>query len=168
MWTSSGLRVWIVWAIKLGKDGYVYGGSRLENLSTQIEEGDSYLPAEDGHRGVHFTGEVGRPGWLRAAPWLSFFSAWWSLLRDHCARVLHLLHHPNALVHSFACIIGPSTWCSWFESCPYSLSPLASHAPLISCKVMLVAHPCLSFARGLDESCWKGIQWCIMVHAWLT
>jgi hypothetical protein len=33
---------------------------------------------------------------------------------------------------------------------------------------MLVAHPCLSFAWGIDESCWEGIQWCIMVHAWLT
>jgi hypothetical protein len=33
---------------------------------------------------------------------------------------------------------------------------------------MLAAHPCLSFACGLDESCWKGIQWCIMVHAWFV
>jgi hypothetical protein len=31
---------------------------------------------------------------------------------------------------------------------------------------MLAAHPCLSFACGLDESYWN--QWCIMVHAWLT
>jgi hypothetical protein len=27
-----------------------------------MEEEESYLPAEDGHRGVHFIGEVGRPG----------------------------------------------------------------------------------------------------------
>jgi hypothetical protein len=40
--------------------------------------------------------------------------------------------------------------------------------PWISCKVMLSAHPCLSFACGLDESYWKGIQWCIKVQAWLT
>jgi hypothetical protein len=33
---------------------------------------------------------------------------------------------------------------------------------------VLAAHPCLSFACGLDESCWEGIQWCITVHAWLT
>jgi hypothetical protein len=44
------------------------------------------------------------------------------------------------------------------------------HAPLLhllhmppwnSYKVMLAAHPCLSFACGLDESWWKGIQWCM-------
>jgi hypothetical protein len=34
-------------------------------------------------------------------------------------------------------------------------------SPWISCKVMLAAHPCLSFACGLDESWWKGIQWCM-------
>jgi hypothetical protein len=33
--------------------------------------------------------------------------------------------------------------------------------PWISYKVMLVAHPCLSFACGLGESWWKGIQWCM-------
>jgi hypothetical protein len=48
--------------INLGKDGYVYGGSGLENLSTQIEEGESYLPAEDGHREVLFIGQASRPG----------------------------------------------------------------------------------------------------------
>jgi hypothetical protein len=26
---------------------------------------------------------------------------------------------------------------------------------------MLAAHPCLSFACGLDESWWKSIQWCM-------
>jgi hypothetical protein len=25
----------------------------------------------------------------------------------------------------------------------------------------------LSFACGFDERCWRGIPWCIMVHAWL-
>jgi hypothetical protein len=69
-------------------------------------------------------------GWFRAPPWLGFLPAWWSLLRDFRACVLHLLHLPNALVHSFACIIGPSTWCSCFESCPCSLASLDSHATM--------------------------------------
>jgi hypothetical protein len=34
----------------------------LKNLSTQIGEEESCLPAEDGHRGVLFVGEAGRPG----------------------------------------------------------------------------------------------------------
>jgi hypothetical protein len=46
----------------LGKDGYVYGGFGHENLSTQTEEGEGCLPIEDGHRGVLFVGEAGRPG----------------------------------------------------------------------------------------------------------
>jgi hypothetical protein len=33
-----------------------------KNLSTQIGRGKSCLPAEDENRGVHFIGEVGRPG----------------------------------------------------------------------------------------------------------
>jgi hypothetical protein len=37
----------------LGKDGYVYGGSGHINLSTQTEEGEGYLPVEDGSRGHH-------------------------------------------------------------------------------------------------------------------
>jgi hypothetical protein len=38
------------------------------------------------------------------------------------------VHLPNVLVHSFACIIAPSTSCFRFESLPYSL---ASHASMI-------------------------------------
>jgi hypothetical protein len=49
-------------AIKLGKVGYVYSGSGHENLSTQTEEGEGCLPAEDRSRGAPFVGEVGRPG----------------------------------------------------------------------------------------------------------
>jgi hypothetical protein len=26
----------------------------------------------------------------------------------------------------------------------------------------------LAFACGFDESCWKSITWCIMVHAWFV
>jgi hypothetical protein len=36
-----------------------------------------------------------------------------------------MLHRRNSLIHSFAFIIGPSTWCLFFESCPCSF---ASHA----------------------------------------
>jgi hypothetical protein len=34
----------------------------IKNLSTQIGEGESCLPAEDEHPGVLFVGEAGRPG----------------------------------------------------------------------------------------------------------
>jgi hypothetical protein len=40
--------------------------------------------------------------------------------------------------------------------------------PWISYKAMLAAHTYLSFACGLHESCWEGIQWCIKVHAWFV
>jgi hypothetical protein len=33
--------------------------------------------------------------------------------------------------------------------------------PWNSCKVYACCPPCLSFACGLDESWWKGIQWCM-------
>jgi hypothetical protein len=51
-----------------------------------MEEGESYLPAEDGHRGVHFIGEAGRPGWLPAPPWLGFLPARSSPLCDMWPR----------------------------------------------------------------------------------
>jgi hypothetical protein len=74
---------------------------------------------------------LGRPTWVAPCPSLARFSSSTIIsLCDLCARVLHLLHRPNALVHSFACIIGPSTWCSCFESCPCSLASLASHATM--------------------------------------
>jgi hypothetical protein len=56
----------------LGKDGYVYGGSGHKNLSTQTDEGEGCLPAEDGSRGALFIGEAGRPGWPHAPPWPGF------------------------------------------------------------------------------------------------
>jgi hypothetical protein len=39
-----------------------------KNLSRQTERGESCLPAEGEHWGVHFIGEAGRPGWPRASP----------------------------------------------------------------------------------------------------
>jgi hypothetical protein len=173
MRTSSGLRVWIVWAIKLGKDGYVSGGSGHKNLSTRIEEGESCLPIEDGHRGVLFVGEAGRPGqpaWVAPCPSLARFSSstiispLWPLCPRAPLVALPKRSRPLLCLHYWS-----------FHLMLLALSHV--HAPLlhllhmppwISCKVMLAAHACLSFACGLDESCWKGIQWCIMVHAWLT
>jgi hypothetical protein len=111
---------------------------------------------------------VDRPGWLRAPLWLGFLPARSSPLCDLCACVLHLLHRLNALVHSFACIIGPSTWCSCFESCPCSLAPLASHATINFLQIHACCPPMIVLCMWSYESCWKGIQWCIMVHAWLT
>jgi hypothetical protein len=69
-----------------------------------------------------------------------FFSSALMLLRDR-------VHLPNVLVHSFACIISPSTWCFRFESLPYSL---ASNASMIFLQnKALAAPPCLYFACGL-------------------
>jgi hypothetical protein len=71
---------------------------------------------------------LGRPAWVASfPPWLGFPLAWSSSLCDFCACVLHKLHRPSSLIHSFACIIGPSTWCLCFESCPCSF---ASHASM--------------------------------------
>jgi hypothetical protein len=173
MWTSSGLRVWIVWAIKLGKDSYVYGGSGHKNLSTQIEEGESCLPAEDGHRGVLFIGQDGQPGPTGlggcvllpgSVSFSAMISPLWPLCPcaplvapPKCSRPLLCLHYWSfhLMLHALSHVHAP-------------LLHLLHMPPWISCKVMLAAHPCLSFACGLDESCWEGIQWCIMVHAWLT
>jgi hypothetical protein len=50
---------------------------------------------------------------------------------------------------------------SCFESCPCSLSPLASHVTMNFLQSYACCPLCLSFACGLDESWWKGIQWCM-------
>jgi hypothetical protein len=56
------------------------------------------------------------------------------------------LHLPNVLIHSFACIIAPSTWWFCFESPPCSLT---SHASMIFLQNKALAAPaCLSFACG--------------------
>jgi hypothetical protein len=57
---------------------------------------------------------------------------------------------------------------SLFESCPCSIAPLASHVTMNFLRSYACCPPMLVFACGLDESCWKGIQWCVMVHAYLT
>jgi hypothetical protein len=31
-----------------------------------------------------------------------------------------------------------------------------------------LAAPMLFLCMWFDESCWEGIQWCIMVHAWFV
>jgi hypothetical protein len=69
------------------------------------------------------------------------------------------------LVHSFACIIAPSTWWYCFESLPYSL---ASHASMIFLQNKALAAPLmLVLCMWFDKICWRGIPWCIMVHVWL-
>jgi hypothetical protein len=149
MWTWSWLRVCIVWAIKLGKNGYVYGGFGHENLSTRIEEGKGCLPAEDGSRGGSFCrggrpAWAHRPGWPRAPPWLGFLPAWSFLLPDFLARVLHELHRPNTLIHSCSCIIGPSTWCFmlWVMSMPPCATSFTCHHEFPTKLCLLPTHAC--------------------------
>jgi hypothetical protein len=114
MWTLSGLRVCIVWAINLGKVGYVYGGSGHTNLSTKTEDGEGCLPAEDGSRGAPFIGEAGRPvptglGGRVLSPSSVF------LQHDHFSSVTFLPACSTSCtaqtLSSTPCIIGPSTWC---------------------------------------------------------
>jgi hypothetical protein len=79
-----------------------------------MEEGESYLPAEDAHRGMLFVGEAGRPGPTGLGGcmplWLGSFSQ-----HDHLPFVTFVpacstsCTAQNALVHSFACTIGPSS-----------------------------------------------------------
>jgi hypothetical protein len=51
------------------------------------------------------------------------------------------LHHPNVLVHSFPCIIDPSTWWFFFESLPCFL---ISHDSMIFLqnKALAAPHAC--------------------------
>jgi hypothetical protein len=55
--------------------------------------------------------------------------------------LLDRMHLPNVLIHSFACIIAPSTWWFCFESLPCSL---ASHASMIFLqnKALAAPHAC--------------------------
>jgi hypothetical protein len=79
-----------------------------------------------------------------------FFSSALILLRD---RV-----HLHVLVHSFACIIIPSTWRFRFESLPCSL---ASHA----CKTKPWLPPMLVLCMLFDKRCWgrasHDASWCM-------
>jgi hypothetical protein len=76
-----------------------------------------------------------------------FFSSALILLRDR-------VHLPNVLVHSFACIIIPSTSCFRFDSLPYSL---ASHASMNSYKTKPWLPPMLVLCIWFDKRCWRGI-----------
>jgi hypothetical protein len=170
MWTSSGLRVCIVWAIKLRNVGYVYGGSGTKTWAHKLKERDACLQ-KTGAGGVPFVGEAGRPAWAdrprwpRASPRLDFLPTRSFLLHDFLSRVLHELHCPKALVHSFSCIIDPSTWClmlwvmfmlpcSTCFTCPVKF--LQSEA---CCPPMLVL---------FMWSWWKLMKGYPTVHAWLT
>jgi hypothetical protein len=85
------------------------------------------------------------------------------LARFFSSTLSDRVYLPNVLVHSFACIIAPSTWCFRFESPPWSL---ASHASMIFLQnKALAAPPCLSLHVFWDVK--RGIPWCIMVHVWL-
>jgi hypothetical protein len=115
--------------------------------------------------GVTFIGEADRPGWPRASPGSAF------LQRDD----LPFLTFVPACCTSCIAQTLSSTPLLALLVLPldaFALShvhaPLLHMPPWISCKAMLVSHPCLSFACGLDESCWKGIQWSINVHAWFV
>jgi hypothetical protein len=72
---------------------------------------------------------------------------------------------------------------SWVASCPPWLRFLPAHSSSLCDLCASVLHelhrpnslihffsciPCLSFACGFDERCWKSIAWCIMVHAWFV
>jgi hypothetical protein len=156
MWTLSGLRVLIVWAINLGKVGYVYSGSGHKNLSTQTKEGEGYLPAEDESRGAPFIGQVGRPGptglgWFdppgsALSPSTIIYPPLLSCPRaprvapPKCSRPLLFLHYWSfhLMFHALSHVHAP-------------LLHLLHMSPWISCKLMLAAHPCLSFACGPDE-----------------
>jgi hypothetical protein len=68
------------------------------------------------------------------------------------------LHLPNVLVHSFACIMAPSTWWFCFESLPYSL---ASHASMIFLQNKALAAP---HACPLHVVWWKMLEGHPMMH----
>jgi hypothetical protein len=103
-----------------------------KNLSTQTEEGEGCLPAEDGSRGAPFVGEAGRPGLTglggRVPPQGSVFSQ-----RDHFSSMTFL---PACSMSCTAQTLPSTPFLallvlpldgSCFESCPCSLAPLASH-----------------------------------------
>jgi hypothetical protein len=144
MWTLSGLRVCIVWATKLGKVGYVYGGSEHTSWGRRgmlacrrREPGGSFC------RGSR-PAWADRPGWPCASTGLHFPPARSFLLRDFLARVLHELRRPNALVHSFSCIIGPSTWCFilWVMSMLPCSTCFTCHHEIPAKSCLLPTHAC--------------------------
>jgi hypothetical protein len=170
MWTLSGWRVWIVGAIKLGKVGYVYGSSGHKNLSTQTEEGEGCLPAEDGSRGAPFVGEAGRPGPTslggRVPPQGFIFSQ-----RDHFSSMTFLPACSTSCTAQTlsstpfpALLVLPlDAYC--FESCPCSLAPLASHVTMNFLQSYTCYPPMLVLCMW---SWWELMKEHPMVHAWLT
>jgi hypothetical protein len=112
--------------------------------------------------GVPFIGQAGRPGptglgwfWL---PWLGSFSQ-----HDHLPFVTFV---PACSTSCTAQTLSSTPLLALLVLPLDALALSHVHAPLvhllhmpplISYKVMLAAHPCLSFACGLDESCWEGI-----------
>jgi hypothetical protein len=83
--------------------------------------------------------------WFWTTNWAHKQGAGWATYLVHscllccfvtaCSTGLHL---PNVLVHPFACIIAPSTWCFRFESPPCSL---VLHASMIFLQNQALATP---------------------------
>jgi hypothetical protein len=170
MWTLSGLRVWIVWAIKLGKVGYVYGGSGHENLSTQIEEWEGCLPAENGSRGAPFIGQAGRPGPTGLGGCVLLPGSIF-LRHDHFSSMTSLpacsMSYTAQAFSStpFLVLLVSPLDASCFESCPCSLAPLASHVTMNFLQSYACCPPMLVLCMS---SWWKLLKGHPMVHAWLT
>jgi hypothetical protein len=161
--------MWFCWA-KLTWEGWLsLKQFWTKNSSTQTETWENCLLAENEHRGVHFIGEAGRPGttglggfWL---PWLGFSSSMIiSTLCLLCPRAPLVappkLCHPLLCLHYWSFHLMPLLW-------------VMSMLPCFTCHHEFPAKQCLLppylfFACDLDESCWKGIPWCIMVHAWFA
>jgi hypothetical protein len=82
-----------------------------------------------------------RDGWATYLSWLGSSPAHSCLLCCSVTACSTGLHLPNILVHFFACIIAPSTWCFRFESPPCSL---ALHASMIFLqnKALAAPHAC--------------------------
>jgi hypothetical protein len=112
-------------------------------LSTQAEEGEGCLPAEDGSRGAPFVGEAGRPGPTglggRVPPQGSIF-----LQHDHFSSVTFLPACSTSCAAQtlsstpFLALLVLPLDASFFESCQCSLAPLASHATM----KFLQSHAC--------------------------
>jgi hypothetical protein len=102
---------------------------------------------------------VGRPAWgPLCSSWLGYSPVHSCLLCCFMTTCSTRLHLPNVLVHSFACLIAPSTWWFCFESLPCSL---ASHAPWYFCKTKpwLPPHAC-----SLHVVWWKMLEGHPVMH----
>jgi hypothetical protein len=102
---------------------------------------------------------------IRTKSWmgdLPLSSSWLGSSLVHSCLLRDRVHLPNVLVHSFACIIAPCTWCFRFESPPCSL---ASYASMIFLQNKALAAPsCLCFACGLIKyvgGALHDVSWCM-------